>query len=341
MSHAGNWMGTCSSRSWRHPVRALPRSVGYAMRRRAVRRPAPAAPLRRQVADAPDHTTAKLLPTLGGVEPVTTTLRRLIGSSVVVGPASVSRRHEGPSWMVVSRRSGKSRPPRWAARLQARVGSGSASPPRSSRRTWPAHCLFCQVGLARLVSAGRRADAASLGRRREGPLGPTWAGPSAAAAPCWEARPQAKTRCVRGLVLWWRFTTYRLGRFCTALADAPDHTTAKPLPALGSVEPPYLCWDPRSMGCSGDGLMGCGPAVVDGRVLLGWRRGEGGAPAAQRGRTTLAPATDRQMLAGEEQAGSALAGHLLAGDGWWSVRCRARAPSLILVHGLLARRRDA
>jgi len=39
---------------------------------------------------------------------------------------------------------------------------------RSSRRTWPAHCLFCQFGLARLVSAGRRADAARLGRRREG-----------------------------------------------------------------------------------------------------------------------------------------------------------------------------
>src|SRR5512132_2062708 len=61
--------------------------------------------------------------------PETTTLRRLIGSSVVVGPARVSRRHEGPSRIAVSRRSGKSRPPRWAARLQARVGSGSASPP--------------------------------------------------------------------------------------------------------------------------------------------------------------------------------------------------------------------
>jgi len=69
---------------------------------------------------------------------------------------------------------------------------------RSSRRTWPAHCLLCQFGLVRLVSAGRRADAARLGRLREGPLGPTPAGPSAAAAPCWGARPQAKTPGVSG-----------------------------------------------------------------------------------------------------------------------------------------------
>jgi hypothetical protein len=107
----------------------------------------------------------------------------------VVGPARVSRRHERPSWMAVSRRSGR-RPPRWAARLQARVGSGSASPPPVEPTVWPAHGLLYQFGLPRLVSAGRRADAARLGRRRKGPLGPTSAGPSAAAAPCWRARPK-------------------------------------------------------------------------------------------------------------------------------------------------------
>jgi hypothetical protein len=68
-------------------------------------------------------------PRFRGESPLNETLRRLIGSSVVVGPASVSRRHERPPRIAVSRRSGKSRPPRWAARLQARVGSGSASPP--------------------------------------------------------------------------------------------------------------------------------------------------------------------------------------------------------------------
>jgi hypothetical protein len=56
----------------------------------------------------------------------------------------------------------------------------------------PAHGPFCQFGLARLVSAGRRADAARLERRREGPLGPTSAGPTAAAAPCWGTRHQPK-----------------------------------------------------------------------------------------------------------------------------------------------------
>ena len=52
---------------------------------------------------------------------------------------------------------------------------------RSSRRTWPAHCLLCQFGLARLVSAGRRADAPRLGRPLQGPLVPTSTGPSAVA----------------------------------------------------------------------------------------------------------------------------------------------------------------
>jgi hypothetical protein len=85
--------------------------------------------LRCQVADALDGETARPLPALGGLEPINGTLRRLIGSSVVVGLASVSRRHERPSRMAVSRRSGTSRPPPRAARLQARVGSGSASPP--------------------------------------------------------------------------------------------------------------------------------------------------------------------------------------------------------------------
>jgi hypothetical protein len=94
----------------------------------------------------------------------TTTLRRLLGSSVMVGPARVSRRHERPSRIAVSQRSGKSRPPRPAARLQSRVASGSASPPPGrTDQPGPAHCLCCQFGLARRVSAGRRADAATLG----------------------------------------------------------------------------------------------------------------------------------------------------------------------------------
>ena len=73
---------------------------------------------------------------------------------------------------------------------------------RSSRRTWPAHCPFCQFGLACLVPAGRRADAARLGRPREGPLGPTSAGPSAAAAACWGARYQAKPTAPGGSYSW-------------------------------------------------------------------------------------------------------------------------------------------
>jgi hypothetical protein len=43
---------------------------------------------------------------------------------------------------------------------------------QSNRRTWPAHCLLCQFGLARLVSAGRRADAPRSGRPPPGAISP-------------------------------------------------------------------------------------------------------------------------------------------------------------------------
>jgi hypothetical protein len=52
---------------------------------------------------------------------------------------------------------------------------------QSNRRTWPAHCLLCQFGLARLVSAGRRPDAPRSGCPRQGPLVPTSTGPLAVA----------------------------------------------------------------------------------------------------------------------------------------------------------------
>jgi hypothetical protein len=55
---------------------------------------------------------------------------------------------------------------------------------RSNRQTWPAHCLLCQFGLARLVPAGRRADAAMLGHLRQGSLVPTSTVPSAVATEC-------------------------------------------------------------------------------------------------------------------------------------------------------------
>jgi hypothetical protein len=98
----------------------------------------------------------------------TTTLRRLIGSSVVVWPASVPRRHERPCWMTVSRRSGKSKPPRPAAPLQRRVASRSASPPpgeptnpgqltlSSASLAWRASCLLADAQmLPRCHSPGR------------------------------------------------------------------------------------------------------------------------------------------------------------------------------------------
>jgi hypothetical protein len=96
-----------------------------------------------------------------------TALRRLIGSSVMVWPASVPRRHERPCWMTVSRRSGN-KPPRPAAPLQRRVASRSASPPpgeptnpgqltvSSASLAWRASCLLADAQmLPRWHSPGR------------------------------------------------------------------------------------------------------------------------------------------------------------------------------------------
>ena len=114
---------------------------------------------------------------------------------------------------------------------------------RSSDEPGPAHGLLCQFGLAGLVSAGRRTEAARLGRFREGPLGPTSVGPSAAAAACWGATPSEGPWCVRGLVLFGALGHLPAGAapaLRCQVADAPDPTTARPFPALGGVEPLWL-----------------------------------------------------------------------------------------------------
>jgi hypothetical protein len=122
----------------------------------------------------------------------TRTLRRLIESSVVVGPAGGSRRHEVRlGWSSADgagsgRRGGRpGYKPGWGLdphRLLPVEPTVLASPRSLS-----------QFGLVRFVSAGRRADAARLRRHRQGPLGPTSAGPSAAAAPCWERDPKRRS----------------------------------------------------------------------------------------------------------------------------------------------------
>jgi hypothetical protein len=89
---------------------------------------------------------------------------------------------------------------------------------RSSRRTRPAHCLFASLARRAVCLL---ADAQMLPEwdgSGEGPLGPTLAGPSAAAASsCQEqdSKPGAGAsgaRTVDGV------DAYRLRRFCTALS---------------------------------------------------------------------------------------------------------------------------
>jgi hypothetical protein len=135
----------------------------------------------------------------------------------VVGPASRSRRHERPS----------RRPSADGAGHQGRRGGRPGYKPGwglDPHRLLPVEptnlassLSLCQFGLARLVSAGRRADAARLGRLREGPLGPTLAGPSAAAAPRWE-RDTGRSADASGARTVGGTATYPLRRFCTALS---------------------------------------------------------------------------------------------------------------------------
>jgi len=169
----------------------------------------------------------------------TTTLRRLIGSSVVVGPASMSRRHERPCWMAVSRRSGESRPPRWAARLQGRVGSGSASPPpgrtdepgqrtvSSASLAWRALCLL--------------ADAQSLppqGTAGRGHWVQPWRDPRPLPHRAGSATPgKAPARPELVLLVAPPPTGCAAAALRCQVADSADCKTARPLPTLGGVEP--------------------------------------------------------------------------------------------------------
>jgi hypothetical protein len=185
----------------------------------------------------------------GGMQPCwparprvrTRTLGRLIGSSVVVGPARVSRRHEGPSGMVVSRRSGK-RPPLGAARLQARVGSGSASPPpveptnlasaRSRVPVWPGGPCVCWPT--------RRC--CQVGRPRGGAIGPNFGGTLGRCRTVPGARPQAKVRYVpaaRAGGSAWPPTAARLPH-CPVRWQTHGRKTARPLTTFNGVEPFYF-----------------------------------------------------------------------------------------------------
>jgi hypothetical protein len=148
----------------------------------------------RQVAHAPDRETAKPLPTLGGVEAgndnAPSADRILCRGRAGEAVAAATRVRLG--WCQPTEREAEAAAVGGPATSQGGVWIRIASSGRADV-PGPADCLCCQFGLAGRVSAGRRADAARLGRFREGPLGPTSAGPSAAAAPCWERDPKRRS----------------------------------------------------------------------------------------------------------------------------------------------------
>jgi hypothetical protein len=126
----------------------------------------------RQVAHAPDRETAKPLPTLGGVEAG--------NDNAPSADRILCRGRAGEAVAAATRvRLGWCQP---TEREEAAAVGGPATSQdgvwirlassRSSRRTWPAHGLVCQFGLAGRVSAGRRARCCHA----EGaPVGGHWA----------------------------------------------------------------------------------------------------------------------------------------------------------------------
>jgi hypothetical protein len=87
----------------------------------------------------------------------------------------------------------------------------------------------------------------------------------------------------------------------------------RPLEVTPSTEPPYLCGDPPVNGGSVDWWL---PPFPRGGVAAPHRsRGQGGAPAATRGRTTLAPATGGACLAARE--GARRSAQALTSSPWW------------------------
>jgi hypothetical protein len=189
------------------------------------------------MANPPDREPARPLPTLGGVEPGNDNApsagriacRGRAGEHVAPPRASVSDRRQPTEREAAAAAGGP-------ATSQGGVWIRIASSGRADE-PGPAHGLLCQFGLARLVAAGRRADAASLERRCQGPLGPTSTGPSAAAAPCRERDPKRRPWCVRGLVPLGHLATYRCAAAARRrqVADAPDHRTARSLTTFGGV----------------------------------------------------------------------------------------------------------
>ena len=182
-----------------------------------------------------------------------TTLHQLIGSSLMVGPASVSRRHERPSRIAVSRRSRKSRPPQSAAWLHGRVVSRSASPPPGrtdepgqltlSLPVWPGAPCVCWPT--------RRC--CRLGRRPVGANGPNFCG---TLGRC-RRRPESGDPKRNPWSVWrlgscgtWHLPAAAVALRCQ-VARSPDRKPAKPLPTLGGVEPQTAGQRPLSgSGCA-------------------------------------------------------------------------------------------
>jgi hypothetical protein len=173
------------------------------------------------MANPPDCETTRPLPTLdGGLAPIRANAPSADRILCRGRAASGSRRHEGPSWMVVSRRSGKQRPPRGAARLQARVGSGSASPP-PGRTDSPASTLsVAPVWPGGPGGCWPTRRCCQVGRSPVGAIGPNFGGTLGRCCTVLRSDTKQRPMVYPRLVVLVALGTYRLRRCCTALSGS-------------------------------------------------------------------------------------------------------------------------
>jgi hypothetical protein len=160
--------------------------------------------------------------------------------------------------MVVSRRSGN-RPPRWAARLQARVGSGSASPPPVAPTVLASALSVVPVWPGGPCVCWPTRRCCQVGRPLVGAIGPNFGGTPGRCRTVLGARPQAKVQHVPGgSCWWWRLATYRLRGSRTAPSrgrlTAPQDCEAAP----------HVSWRRAPM-VSSDVPYGPSAAVTSGR----------------------------------------------------------------------------
>jgi hypothetical protein len=159
----------------------------------------------------------------------------------------------------------ESRPPRPAARLQAWVGSGSASPPPVEPTNLASALSLLPVWPGAPCVCWPTRRCCHAGTPPVGAIGPNFRGTLGRCRTVLGNATPTESQCVGGSCSWWRCATYRLRRSCTALSGGrltgPQDCEATP--TLGGVEPPFGL-DHCAAGAPAS-LLGCDARLLAGR----------------------------------------------------------------------------